>query len=143
MAGYSGLVGRLRWLLSEVDGGFRRCRGGGAPPSLSYEGESEIYYSGGGPPSESEPPQVLAACRERVRTVGSGAAGASAYGVAAGIRPVAAEAKVRVAEAVRPRIGSGVGWAPPSSLDKDELLACVSLGHNPGGKWQCSSLLQG
>jgi hypothetical protein len=60
--GYNGLVGRLLRLLSEVGGGFRRCRGGGAPPSLSFEDEPEYDCSGGGPSPESEPPRVLAAC---------------------------------------------------------------------------------
>jgi hypothetical protein len=54
MAAGSGLVGGLLRLLPEVGGEFRRCRGGGAPPSLSSEDESENDCRGGGPPSESE-----------------------------------------------------------------------------------------
>jgi hypothetical protein len=41
-------------LLPEVGGGFRRCRGGGSPPSLLSEDETGHYFSGGGPSSESE-----------------------------------------------------------------------------------------
>jgi hypothetical protein len=54
MAAGSGLLDGLLRLLPEVGGGFRRCRVGGAPPSLSSEYESGHYFSGGGPPSESE-----------------------------------------------------------------------------------------
>jgi hypothetical protein len=54
MAAGSGLLGWLLRLQLEVGGGFQRCRGGGAPPSLSSKGEPWNYFGGGGPLSESD-----------------------------------------------------------------------------------------
>jgi hypothetical protein len=95
---------------------------------LSSEDESEHGCSGGGPPSESEPPRVLPIHRARVGTAGAAEARVRRAEVAAGVRSVAAEAKVRALEAACPRIGSNGGGVPPSSSDKDESLACVSHG---------------
>jgi hypothetical protein len=108
---------------------FRASFGGGAPPSLSSKDEPEHDCSGGGPPSESEPPRVLAEFRSRVGTAGAAVAGVRRRtGVAAGVRSVAAEAEVQPTESVRPRIGSGGGGLSPSSSDKSEFPACVSQG---------------
>jgi hypothetical protein len=93
---------------------------------LSSEGESQNDFSGGGPQSESEPPRVLPACRARFETAGVAVAGVRRAGLAAGVRSLAAEAEVRAAEAVRPRIGSSCGGVQPSLWDKDKLLAFVS-----------------
>jgi hypothetical protein len=53
-------------------------------------------------------------------TAGAAVAGVRRARVAAGVRSVAAEAEVRAAETVRPRIGSSVGGMPPSSSNTDE-----------------------
>jgi hypothetical protein len=57
---------------------FRESFDGGAPSSLSSKDEFENDCSGGGPPSESEPPRMLAGCRARVGTAGAAVAGCAA-----------------------------------------------------------------
>jgi hypothetical protein len=125
MAAGSGLVGGLLRLLPEVGGGCRRCRGG-APSSLSSEGECEHGCSGGGPLSESEPPRVLAACRARAGTAGAAVAGERRAGATAGVLSEAAEAEVRATEDSTPahRLER---WRSAALVVGQRRVACLRL----------------